>query len=393
MEAMGLTDEKFLGTATAMSPDFRRLMKPTHTNGSDAMEIYYWCTGQDDNIGDVVLRRRLLEVLHDASPDSGKSVHIYVGAASSSFVEGLEVPAKAKIYTAKIRWYLALVKQIFTPRPPVLVLNPGEVQRNAHTILAYTLLMLPSMAIRLRGGAIVRTGIAIDHRGAGLTAKIAKLVVRLNSVLASEATFRDIASHREFGHGRIVPDWAIHEPSNSKVGTERDVIAVTFRSDRPEAYDDKTIDQIQRLATKLQANVTVFCQVRRDSTAMKQLSLAAGWSFIDWPLSLSHNDQEKIVRDLFSKSVVVCSNRIHALIIGLTEGAQAICISSESEPKVRTHLEYFGLATVLDANGSIAGNVGSGASEFRAQSGALAKASADVANLASQVKKIVGASS
>ncbi|OZE83892.1 hypothetical protein CH305_05355 [Rhodococcus sp. 15-649-2-2] len=137
--------------------------------------------------------------------------------------------------------------------------------------------------------------------------------------------------------------------------------------------------------------MTVFCQVRRDRTAMERLSKKEGWNFIDWPPNLSHNRQEQIVRELFSKSVFVCSNRIHALIIGLTEGAQAICISSETELKVRTHLEHFGLAIVLDANAFTDYNeLESRVREFAAQSGQLVRASAEVSNLAVRVRASIG---
>ncbi|WP_143545252.1 polysaccharide pyruvyl transferase family protein [Rhodococcus sp. 15-649-2-2] len=366
-------------------------MKPISETDTDATKVYYWCTGQDDNIGDVVLRRRLLQELVGSSSATGSGFCIYVGSASQSFIEGLAIPREATIYTAKYRWYLSLLKQAILRRPPVLIFNPGEVQRNRNTILAYALLMLPAVAVRLRGGAVLRTGIAVDHRGAGFIAKVATAVVRFTSLLVSEATWRDSASSSEFKTGSLVPDWAIDVPSLLPIGGKRDVIAVTFRSDRPEAFDANAVSQIRRLAELRKANVTVFCQVRRDRTAMERLSKKEGWNFIDWPPNLSHNRQEQIVRELFSKSVFVCSNRIHALIIGLTEGAQAICISSETELKVRTHLEHFGLAIVLDANAFTDYNeLESRVREFAAQSGQLVRASAEVSNLAVRVRASIG---
>lgn len=359
---------------------------------TDATKVYYWCTGQDDNIGDVVLRRRLLKELLDSSSATGSGFRIYIGSASQSFVEGLAIPSGARTYTAKSRWYLSLLKQTLHRRPPVLIFNPGEVQRSKSTILAYALLILPSIAVRLRRGVVSRTGIAVDHRGTGLVARVATAIVRLTSIIASEVAWRDSASHIEFKRGNLVPDWAITVPPRAQIVQKRDVIAVSFRSDRPGAFDAHAVSRIRRLAELRQANVTVFCQVRRDRTAMERLAKAESWNYIDWLPNLSHNRQEAILRELFSRSVFVCSNRIHALIVGLTEGAQAICISSEAEPKVRTHLEHFGLAVVSDADSfTDCDEMRHRVHEDAQQSEQLVRASAEVADLAVRVKASIEA--
>lgn len=367
-------------------------MKPTPISVAHPTSVYYWCTGQDDNLGDVVLRRRLLGELHDSSCGTARNLRIYVGSASESFVRGLSIPTEATVYTTKSSWYISLLKQTVARRVPTLVFNPGEVQRNINTILAYVLLIIPSVIIRVRGGAVLRTGVAVDHRGTGAVAYVATAVVRFTSILASEATWRDSGSHNEFKRGRLVPDWAIEVPSYSTAGGKRDVIAVTFRSDRPKAFDAQVIGRIRRLAELRQATVTVFCQVRRDRNSMERLSKTEGWDFVDWHPAVCHQDQEKLIRNLFSKSIFVCSNRIHALIMGLTEGAQAICLSSEPEIKVRTHLEYFGLGIVLDADDT--SDLESWESEvcvYHAQENALVKASEDVSDLALRVRNSINA--
>ncbi len=297
-----------------------------------------------------MLRRRLLNVLLNQPDTEGQSLHVYVGSASAGFIKGLGIPVDAHVYTSKTVWLLAMVMNTLQRRPPVLVFNPGEVQLNLKTTVAYMSLWVPAAIIRLRGGAVVRTGTALDNRVTQPIAVLAKLAVRVANLATSIGSWRDVASRDEFGAGRLVPDWAIEKPSEDKDGYRRTLLAVTYRSDRRHAFDEYAIKRIREMAERYELKVIVYCQVRRDQVAMQKLAKDQGWEYIAWASTTPHLEQEIIVRDLLKKSRFVCSNRIHALIIGLTEGAQAICISSDDEHKVRTHLEYFGLTTMILSN-------------------------------------------
>lgn len=353
--------------------------------------VYFWCTGQDDNIGDVVLRRQLLHVLMDGPSDIAKSLHIYIGPASESFVDSLDIPQGATVYRTKAVWLASLIRELVKPKPPVLVFNPGEVQRNLKTTLAYGALLGPALVIQLRGGSVARTGTAIDHRGAGPIAAIAKLAIQASDHFSSVASWRDTASKRAFKKGRLVPDWAIANPPKSYSEINRTILAVTYRADRRSAFDEVAIEKIKKMAAFHGLSVVVYCQVIRDRKEMQRLASQEGWDYLDWSPGDSHRRQEDRVRVLLRQSEWVCSNRIHALIIGLTEGAQAVCISSDDEPKVSTHLGDFGLATVIDKKHGDSDSF-SALEERRAADGAeaLMRASQDVNSLAREVRASFG---
>ncbi len=47
-------------------------------------KVFFWCRGQDDNIGDVLLRRRMLRDLRRLG-----EVHVLIGGASEGFIESM----------------------------------------------------------------------------------------------------------------------------------------------------------------------------------------------------------------------------------------------------------------------------------------------------------------
>jgi hypothetical protein len=93
-----------------------------------------------------------------------------------------------------------------------------------------------------------------------------------------------------------------------------------MRGDRV-APSDAWIKQVQRLADEQAARVVVVVQVRRDRERARELAAALDALLVDWEPDTSHRDQEAIVRAAYRRCSAVVSDRIHALIIGWTEGA------------------------------------------------------------------------
>ena len=61
-----------------------------------------------------------------------------------------------------------------------------------------------------------------------------------------------------------------------------------------------------------------------------------------WPEDRSLTDHETVLRAIYRKSALVVSDRLHALIIGMTEGAVPACVTDAGEAKIERHFEAIG---------------------------------------------------
>ncbi len=119
-------------------------------------------------------------------------------------------------------------------------------------------------------------------------------------------------------------------------------MAVTFRGDRPPLTNHE-IEQVRRVAHGKGLSVRVYSQVERDVEPMKQLAIALGSEFVDIPSRADHSEQEPLVRALHRDAAVVLSDRLHALVMGATEGAIPMVIHSARSAKARTHFRAAGV--------------------------------------------------
>jgi len=120
-------------------------------------------------------------------------------------------------------------------------------------------------------------------------------------------------------------------------------MALTFRSDRPE-LDDVAAQALTEFARSQGLTLFVYAQVRRDRQAMKALADRLGAEYRDWSDDALHDEFEKTVRSWLSTSRFVASDRLHALVIGATEGAVPVGLIPRHDRKVASHLEAVGLA-------------------------------------------------
>ena len=299
------------------------------------MKTFYWCTGQDDNIGDIVLRRRYADELRKLG-----DLHIYVGSASPSFIAGMGFDVSDTQYTSAVLW----LKQMLVPRVArrtLLAFNPGELQVGRKSAIS-TLVILPvQLWLRAWGGRCVRIGLAT--RGSH---KLYEIPIRLSNALCDSVVWRDTESRKKWRVGQPGLDWAFDETMTS-IGTSsgRTKLALTMRSDRPELSED-ALKAISEVARRRGLNLVVFSQVKRDRAACQQLSKRLQCELLDWDERVGHLEQEALVRQLASESVAILSDRIHALIIGATEGAIPVGIVLSEDTKVRPHFDAAGLSRV-----------------------------------------------
>ncbi|MBN0974523.1 MULTISPECIES: polysaccharide pyruvyl transferase family protein [unclassified Gordonia (in: high G+C Gram-positive bacteria)] len=298
---------------------------------------FYWCSGQEDNIGDVALRRSLYHALESQSDEL---VHIYVGRSSDSFVESLELGEKVWLYRSKAAWLQALIR---SEKSPTIIFDPGEMRLDES--LVSQLALLPFQAFScLRGGRSVKLGISVRTDLASSPA--ARGVFRVSTRLASSVVWRDVTSARSFGGGTVGCDWAFAESDPSLWREDEDgsrtIFAVCARNDRP-LWSPLTVDAIADFCATHGLRPVVFVQVRRDNERAKALAGMLGADLVDWPEDVGHREQEATVRELMRHSVAVAGDRLHALIIGAGQGAVPIGLTDKNDSKISGHLDAIGL--------------------------------------------------
>jgi hypothetical protein len=280
-------------------------------------------SGQRDNLGDSVLRRAYLERLRTYG-----RLHVLVGV-DRGYESGLGIEAEDKVYVSKRSWLLALL----AARPgSIFALNAGEIVLGRRFLLSI-LWQLPAMLrVRLGKGVVVAAGIAVRDTTSALVPALRCLLFPVSTVI-----WRDPASARAVGTGSCSPDWAFALDASGLTVVKRDKVVIVLRGDRP----GPTFQQSVALAGEIRSagyEPVVAVQVRRDEALARTLASSMQCEVVSWPRSHSHDQQEGVIRDLYSSAAFVVSDRIHALIIGLTEGAAPIGTGGGSLEKVRRTL-------------------------------------------------------
>lgn len=308
-------------------------------------KVFYWCRGQDDNIGDVVLRRNLLHRIRHLG-----ELHVYIGPASDSFVQALELGEEPKRYRSKRQWTAAIARH---SRRAAIVFDPGEYRLDAQTRTAHIALAPLQLLVKARGGASVRSGIAVNADWP--PAPYAEELFAISNRLSDVVTWRDLETPRHFGGGLLGCDWAFdsYDPAAWSGGPDRRTLAIACRGDRP-LWNRNIVDGVLKLCRDRGLDPVVYVQVRRDNDVAATLADALNCKLMDWPDDVSHAVQERAVRELLRTSAGVVSDRLHSLIMGINEGCVPAGISQFDDLKLRTHLAAVGLgnySTVIADSG------------------------------------------
>jgi hypothetical protein len=295
-------------------------------------ELFVLATGQDDNIGDVVLRREYFDRLRKLG-----RLHIFVGTSSADFLDGLRLHHSDCVYEELEKWHSAAWRKLIRAKV-WFVDKPGELQLDSRTMRRQLKLVPLIVGIRLRKGQVLRLGMAMRAVDSLQLRRLRRLFR-----LSTETYWRDTDTSTAIGYGAVAPDWAFgwraHEDSERQ--DRRPYIAVSYRGDR-DAPSGRTLESLAELARNHSRRLVVVTQVRRDSQRSLELASNLGAELVPWPPGRSFADQEEVLRMVYRKSALVVSDRLHVLIVGMTEGAVPLCITDRGESKVERHLNAVG---------------------------------------------------
>lgn len=293
--------------------------------------IFVPAVGQYDNIGDIILRRPLLDALRAHGP-----LHVYLGDYPEGYGVALRLHESDTLYRSFASWYAALVRAAVRGSAHY-AFKPGEIQLTLRGMKEHVG-MLPALAlVRARRGRVLRIG-----SGARNFAPVARALMRPSIALSNLVVWRDQETATYLG-GDVMPDLGFAEGSTDANGV-RDLLLVSMRGDRP-APDATWIAGVLLAAQRRGLEIVVITQVGRDSQRTRELAAALRARTLDWG-GTDHAKQEERLRDLYRRASIVASDRLHVLIAAVTEGAAVIAPLPSAAGKIDRHFLSAGYPAV-----------------------------------------------
>jgi len=283
-------------------------------------------SGQRTNLGDSVLRRAFLDQLRHRA-----ALHVYTGT-HPSYVSGLGLRPEDVVYRSRVRWMLAAVRH--AGKNFVFAMNPGEIVEDRRYWFTFAWQLPLIVLAKASRGASLASGIAVRELASRPDRRVRFLLRRCDVV-----EWRDPRSRQRYGIGTVIPDWAFAAggPAHADADETRPLLAVSMRGDR-RFPSDRWLEAIEAFARRLGASIIVVSQVVGDNGRSRAIARSLGAQVLLWEAG-GHLEHEHAVRAVYRRSAAVVSDRIHALIIGVTEGATPIGFTVEGTEKVaRTFL-------------------------------------------------------
>lgn len=298
-------------------------------------KIFVPVVGQFINIGDVLHRRELLSWLRDQG-----ELHIYVGKAPKSFIDGLKLDSKAILYTSISSWMIQILVSGY--KKTFFIFNPGEIRLEKRRLLREILLFPLLCVVRLKKGKVLRVGIAAMSEYSNKNLNIWKLVLKTTNKIF----WRTYDSKEKFKRGVVIPDLAFYDVDNEALSNlNRPYLTISMRGNHA-SPSDKWYDIIKGIALKYNLEIVTVSQVRNDNDKTLQISEKLNAKKIIWKDNYSHNEQEAIVNEIYQNSLLIVSDRLHALILAYSKGAIPINLLTVNKEKVQHHFDVIGIDRV-----------------------------------------------
>lgn len=299
----------------------------------DSTPIFIPLIGQYHNIGDVILRRPLAKWLRGCG-----QLHVFTGNAPESYVRALELDNNVKIYRSFKNWYWKAFRSSFNVRS-AYIFKPGEIQLSLSGMKEH-LGLLPLMVwIKLFHGYIVRLG-----SGSRNFSSFYRTLLKPSVMLADYVFWRDSATAKYLKEGAVMPDLGFYEGSDINdflPESERDLLVVSMRGDR-ELISKPLCDVISAFALSHGLKIVIVTQVEIDSQRTSELASMLDAEEINWNGS-GHDIQETKLRNLFARSAITVSDRLHVLVAAHTEGSIPAGIQTDASDKIQRHFDVINI--------------------------------------------------
>ena len=322
-------------------------------------KVFAIARGQFENIGDIILRRQLLDWVRPVG-----ELHVYVGQSPHGYDEGLRLAPTDRVHRSLSGWYREALRSAARGEA-AFVFKPGEIQLTLVGMKEHVS-MLPLLAtLRARGGAAVRAGVGTRNY-----ARVPRALMRPSIALSDRTLWRDVTTGEYMGTGAVMPDLAFGEGPDDGVvksfvepSPDRDALVVSLRGDDPlRPYPSGAwLEGVRRHAARHDLEIWAVTQVRSDDDRTRQLATDLGGRALTWDAQTPHAEQERRLRELFARAELALSDRLHVAITAFTEGAVPVGALVQDSDKVDRHFRTIGIDGIsMPASGSSADEVAAG---------------------------------
>ncbi|MEI3843077.1 MULTISPECIES: polysaccharide pyruvyl transferase family protein [Microbacterium] len=345
---------------------------------NSVQHVFAQLSGQDDNLGDSVLRVAYLEALRGL----GRHVHVFLGPASTDYRSAFTLSSDVTFYENRAQWMRA--ERAATR--PVHAFNAGEFNPRPGDVFPNPRRAAECRRILASGGALVVAGIGVKS-----VDNAARVTFDSSFHNASVFSWRDQGSRDAAGFGEFAPDWAyaLGTPVDGWApATERTLLAITLRFDRPwpgEAW----LAAVRAFAASTATRIVTLAQVARDAPRAVRLAEELGGEYL-MPPSMRHDDLDAHARAVYQRALAVISDRAHGLIIAATEGAYPVGSGSNPE-KIARLLVAVGLGALVGRYDELPEFAARFESHVAGLAPAIDGARADVARLTAEIRTAMDA--
>ncbi|MGI9822619.1 polysaccharide pyruvyl transferase family protein [Agromyces sp. Marseille-Q5079] len=270
-------------------------------------------------------------------------MEVWAGDPNAGYASGLRL-APGELAPSYLQWALGFARTAVVG-DGIFAFNAGEFVPTRRYVAGIVTLLPLIVLHKVRGGRIVWLGAGVRGIRRGFTWPFA-IIARLSDQLM----WRDERSSQLMGCGGLMPDWAFAsgeeilsvETGGRAEGSPRQRLAVALRGDRPPP-SDRWIRSVRSTAARFELEIVVVVQVARDHVTSESLAQRLGARLHPWATD-DHWKQEQSVRDEYRESRIVLSDRLHALVMGATEGAIPLGWCESTSDKIARHFD------VIDAS-------------------------------------------
>ncbi|WP_164473847.1 polysaccharide pyruvyl transferase family protein [Gordonia insulae] len=289
----------------------------------------------DGNIGDVFIRRECLAMLRERYPSS--QMRVYAGSMSDDYVASVVgCTSDVETFTRSGEFARKLLGSVVTTRGSVLVVAPGPafLGRSVGRRIKHLMLGVFASLTRVRGCTVLVLGRSVIG-GNRWDVWVENILRRA----ASQYGTRDLRTMtRLAGSVALVPDMAFRGSELSPSRGGGDTLVVSVRGDRP--LPEWFVPAVEAIASKHVLRIVCVTQVKSDDRANAALASRLGATHIAWAPGVTHRDQEAAVSDVYSRSAVCVTDRLHVGILAARAGAVPVVYSSAGDTKLADSLSW-----------------------------------------------------
>lgn len=283
---------------------------------------------QHDNLGDIIIRKKMLQWL-DRQPTD---VYVYVGDMPRGYLECFPSGESYHYFSSGFSLFTKVMREAVAGRRKVhLVLPPGPAGGRSSL---YGLAKVASNYVMYflcaaTGGGLHSIGRAYRAKG-WLGYLIKKLALRSQTLVVRDV----VANSFVEGKARVEPDLGFelercHEEDRKLVSIcIRVMPGLTARSFEP------------LIAASINAGLKpcFVVQVKRDNEVAAAMANKLGVDASLWEEGVTHKERMKEISIVYSKSVLVVGNRLHGLILGMNNGAVPVALLAPGSDKLMSTL-------------------------------------------------------